>query len=368
MLAKPHRRSLRNWVGCPDVRDIVFYLPADPLGGGANSVVQEFQTLVKNYNVGWLLTDADRRQHFRHAYKWTDAAWQRVVHNFEGLPDNCLLVATTNSSVQRVLEHCSSHASIAPAYYIQDFEPLFYAKESRAHVRAAASFEAANSLLGVVKTAWLQDLVSQETFLPVTRISPSIDRSVFKVAGRVDRTGGPRRLATMLRPETPRRGPKRTAAVVNRLIKEGPDTLLVDVFGTDANGLADLGVVSSDRVRLWGRLRPRKVAQLLRASDFFLDLSDYQAFGRSVAEGMACGAVPIATAMGAIPEVVRDGDNGTLVNPFNIDESFHRICSALALDDLALASRRSRAVESVAAWSADATAADWLSLMSEISQ
>lgn len=348
------------------MRDIVFYLPAGPLSGGANSVIQEFQALVKNYNMGWILIDRGSREDYRRSYEWSETDSQRVIHRFEDIPEDCCLVATTNSSVHQVRAHCQSRPSVSPLYYIQDFEPLFYTHGSEAYARALGSFEAANSMMGVVKTAWLQKIVSQETFLPVTRISPSINRSVFNMGGRDDATTvGARSIAVMVRPETPRRGPKRTAAVVNRLLKEWPGSIVVNVFGTDEEGLTDLGVVPGNRVVTWGRLRPQEVGRLLRANDFFIDLSDYQAFGRSVAEGMACGAVPIGTDVGAIPEIVRDRYNGALVNPFNIEEAFNQICSMLSQDDEALALMRSRAVESVSHWSADATAADWLSLVSE---
>ena len=57
-----------------------------------------------------------------------------------------------------------------------------------------------------------------------------------------------------------------------------------------------------------------QVAELLRKADIFLDLSDYQAFGRTGLEAMACGCAVVLPQKGGVHEYAIDGDNAILVD------------------------------------------------------
>ncbi|WP_350475856.1 glycosyltransferase [Microcella sp.] len=76
-------------------------------------------------------------------------------------------------------------------------------------------------------------------------------------------------------------------------------------------------------------MRREEVAALLRASHFFLDLSDYQAFGRTAVEAMASGCVPVVPALGGARETIEDGISGIVVDTF--DEASIEKASELAL-------------------------------------
>lgn len=52
---------------------------------------------------------------------------------------------------------------------------------------------------------------------------------------------------------------------------------------------------------------------LLAISDIMFHLSQKEAFGLVILEGLACGVPSVATAVGGIPEVIEDGINGFLV-------------------------------------------------------
>jgi glycosyltransferase involved in cell wall biosynthesis len=79
---------------------------------------------------------------------------------------------------------------------------------------------------------------------------------------------------------------------------------------------AELGLAG--RVELLGWLDARqKAVELARASIFCLP-SHAEGLPMSMLEAMAVGKPVLMTTVGAIPEAVRDGDNGLLVSPRNI--------------------------------------------------
>ena len=59
-----------------------------------------------------------------------------------------------------------------------------------------------------------------------------------------------------------------------------------------------------------GLLQREEVAALLAETDVFLDLSIYQAFGRTALEAMACGATAVVPRRGGVWEFVEQGSPG----------------------------------------------------------
>jgi len=57
-----------------------------------------------------------------------------------------------------------------------------------------------------------------------------------------------------------------------------------------------------------------EVAELLRAADAFLDLSDDQAFGRAAGKAMACGSIALRPSLGGAPYFMGDGVMGFLAD------------------------------------------------------
>ena len=173
------------------------------------------------------------------------------------------------------------------------------------------------------KDRWLERTMLSATFFPVVRIRPSIDRSMYYPRPR--RPADRRAITAMLRPATSRRGALRTAALLNRLAASTALPVDVNIFGTSAADLANAGLTVDQRIRNHGRVSSEAAAAIVRSSDVLIDLSDYQAFGRTVAEGMAAGVVPVVTRHGAPQEFVENGVSGYLVAPEDLDRSFARV-------------------------------------------
>ncbi len=79
----------------------------------------------------------------------------------------------------------------------------------------------------------------------------------------------------------------------------------------------ELGV--SDRVRFLGALPRDEVLRVFRAADAALLTSAWENLPHSVLEALAVGTPVIASAVGGVPEVVRDGENGLLVAPGDVE-------------------------------------------------
>jgi glycosyltransferase involved in cell wall biosynthesis len=344
--------------------DLVFYLKGRPSSGGANSVVQEFAALVRNYGIGHLVIQAKHSAAFQVAYDLTPSAQARVLTSFDNVPDGAIPVATTNDSVVDVRRAFGDRADTL-LYYVQDYEPLFYTPLTVQHHTAVSSFERVNDVMAVVKTDWLRDVLLRETLMPVVKIRPSIDRSIYFPERRHSR-GDRRVLLAMVRPATPRRAPQRTVALLNRVVEEFGRDLDVVVFGANPVDLGEAGLHLDRRITNAGRLTPSQVARIVRQAHYMLDVSDYQAFGRSLAEGMACGVIPIATRFGAPSSFIEDGRNGFLVSPGDVDATFAVLEAAVSLGNDELASVSDAAMFAVADWSTDATACDWLTLLADL--
>ncbi len=85
---------------------------------------------------------------------------------------------------------------------------------------------------------------------------------------------------------------------------DGPD--LPDV----RRKVSELGL--DGRVRFLGPLGREEVLTLFRAADATLLTSSWENFPHTVVEALAVGTPVIATAVGGVPELVRDGENGLL--------------------------------------------------------
>jgi glycosyltransferase involved in cell wall biosynthesis len=117
--------------------------------------------------------------------------------------------------------------------------------------------------------------------------------------------------------------------------------------GPDRAGLERLGYG-----RFLGPLPRREVLELFRAGDASLLSSAWENFPHTVVEALAVGTPVIATRTGGVGEVLRDGENGLVVEPGDVDALAGAIRRFFA--DAGLAARlRENAAPSVADYASD---------------
>lgn len=103
------------------------------------------------------------------------------------------------------------------------------------------------------------------------------------------------------------------------MVGEGPDRATCEAR------VRDLGLRGC--VRFLGM--QADIETLLPAADVLLLPSEYESFGLAALEAMACGVVPVATAAGGLPEVIRDGEDGLLVPEADLAGMGERVLEVL---------------------------------------
>lgn len=115
-----------------------------------------------------------------------------------------------------------------------------------------------------------------------------------------------------------RLGPQKAVGVLlAALVDVDGVSLLVAGDGPERGALerraSELGL--DGRVRFLGSVPRETVLRLFRAADASVLPSAWENFPHTVVEALAVGCPVIATAVGGVPEVVRDDENGLLVPP-----------------------------------------------------
>ena len=305
----------------PTRMSVLFLLPVSGGGGGAHSVVQEAMAMRRLGVDATVAVRPNRLAKFRALYP----DWAQVEGLFVALDDSNLLplaadydvvVGTIFWSMEMVARVCRAFPHILPAYYVQDYEPFFVSEGSPEHASALASYGLLPNAVLFAKTHWIIAKVVAEHGVAVHKVEPSIDHAVYYPVPR--RTDGPIRVVAMIRPQTPWRGAGRTMRVLARLAQRRPGALAFDLFGCAPDSDQFHALDTGFDFEAHGILRRDEVAALLARGDVFVDLSDYQAFGRTAIEAMACGCVAVVPVHGGADEYASE-NNALVVDPFDED-------------------------------------------------
>jgi glycosyltransferase involved in cell wall biosynthesis len=153
-----------------------------------------------------------------------------------------------------------------------------------------------------------------------------------------------------------RLGPqKAVGTLLEALAAEPAATLVVAGDGPERTALerraAELGL--DGRVRFLGSVPRDTVLRLFRAADASVLPSAWENFPHTIVEALAVGCPVIATAVGGVPEVVVDGENGLLV-PAGDARAFAAAIARFFSDDALRARLAAAAARSVAGYSEEA--------------
>lgn len=345
--------ELRN-AGPPSGCHVLFVLPVRGGSGGANSVIQE---AVGMRSLG---VDARVATHVKYfdafARFYPEFLKSGDVFLFYGSDDELLRHAEPFQVVVATL--WSTPALIAPVaarwprklfvYYVQDYEPWFFAEDDESRAIATDSYTLIPGMALMAKTDWICGTVERLHGRPVYRVAPSLDREVFHPGAR-SASDRPATIAAMIRPTTPRRGPLRTIRVLKEVVEACPGVRAL-LFGCEPQDLKTYIARNAPELRLDDRFENRgvlargEVADLLRESDVFVDLSDYQAFGRSGLEAMACGCAAVLPKEGGVYEYAVHGENCLVVDTASDREMVDAV-RRLATDAALRARMAERALE-----------------------
>ena len=309
---------------------VLFVLPVKGGSGGANSIVQEAAGMCALGVHAEVAVHAKYQDAFVSFYEEYHAAG--IIFFFDS--DDELFAKAADFHVV-VATLWSTPALIAPmrlrwpdklyVYYVQDYEPWFFPHDVESRKVAENSYTLLPDMALMAKTDWICDTVAERHGRPVYRAAPSLDHALY-YPGAPRRAGEALGIAAMIRPKTPRRAPLRTLRVLKRLASRTSRPLRILIFGCEmqelrayVQGTAPGEDVLGFNFENCGTLTRAEVAELLRSVDVFADLSDYQAFGRTGLEAMACGCAVVLPANGGVYEYAVDDDNARIVDTQSVE-------------------------------------------------
>ena len=387
---------------------LLFLLPVDAPGGGANVVLAEAEAMRAMGVDVHIFNLAQNRPLFAAAYPRN-----RLPVHF-GSPQDAQALGRSFDAVI-----ATWHASVdwlptsgpTLGYYAQDFESHFFAEGSDEQRRAAASYSARPGLRCFTKTAWNRQEVLAHTGVACAVVGPSVDIDRFRPIRTISTTKTQRhkeenprlsaqsassafypattktqrhkenppssaqsassafhsssipvRVTAMIRPSSPRRSPRLTMEILRRLSHHYGERVAITLFGVSPAdpGFADLP--QDFDWQLAGMLETDRVAALLGATDIFVDFSTYQAMGLTALEAMACGAAVIVPAAGGAASFARHGENALVVDTSSA-EACWRALRSLVEDEHLAARLRANAIRDACAFFPERAALNILAVL-----
>jgi glycosyltransferase involved in cell wall biosynthesis len=243
-----------------------------------------------------------------------------------------VVIATIYHSVRLLKNILDAHPYILGAYYIQDYEPWFFDKGTENWDAAYTSYTLIKGLILMAKTDWLCSIIEEKHGVKVEKVSPSLDNDLFYPTFKENIGSVTVKVVAMVRPITPRRGAERTMRHLKKLKQEFGNKFTIEIFGCEDHSEQFKLLDRNFEFHNHGILTRENVAKLLQDADVFIDLSDYQAFGRSGFEAMACGCAVVLPSKGGVYEYAIHNENALIVDTAN-DEQIYEALQSLIHDD-----------------------------------
>lgn len=290
---------------------LLFLLPVAEPGGGAHVVMQEAEAMARMGVDVRICALARFENEFRTAFPPPIPATVFIRE-----PDELERLASRFDAVVATVCHSVAWLAAVPAavrraYYVQDFEPLFFPPDSPGSRVALASYTLFDDLVRITKSRWNADKVLEATGAECHVVGPSVDVDRFQP---LQRRPGVVRVAAMVRPSTPRRQPGLTLRVLRELARDLAGQVEIVTFGCPADDPEFLRDCRGLELNHAGVITRRKLARLLATVDIFADFSEYQAMGLTALEAMAAGASVVVPVAGGAGEFARDGRTAVAVD------------------------------------------------------
>jgi glycosyltransferase involved in cell wall biosynthesis len=316
---------------------IIYILPVKGGGGGAHSVAQEVNELVKmgvevkigvntqNYS-SFLTCYSDMPNVSRNVVEFADEA-SLAKH----LETTDIVVCTIFTSV-RLVKNALTKTKNKPkvAYYAQDYEPLFVLPENPLWQEAYDSYTLIPGMTVFAKTDWIRNVIIDNHNIDVVKVCPSIDHEVYYPG--LNKSESQIWISAMVRPSSPRRAPERTMRILKNLAEIYGAKININIFGCTDEDIFNQNLPRDFMFHNHGVLTRNQVSALLRKSHLFIDLSDYQAFGRTGLEAMACACASLVPSLGGTDEYIEHGVNGYAVDPRDETLSLEKAIEFIELD------------------------------------
>jgi GT2 family glycosyltransferase len=297
-----------------------FLLPdCTPSAGGTQMVIELARGLsnlgapvsvaVKSYMRQEFESFYPADNHLLHYYRNDEELYASSAHA-------SVSIATIYHSVRQLKQIVARNHHILPLYFVQDYEPLFHDEHPHLKELALQSYTMVPEARLVAISPWVQSTILEQQGIEVEYFRGSMDHDLFYPDfGR--KRDGKLTVSAMIRPHTPWRAPERTLQVLKQLKEQFGSQINIGIFGCRDEDLLRASFDSDFEMTNYGVLNRHDVAGLLRATDIFLDLSNFQAFGRTALEAMACGCAVVAPQAGGVIDFGKHAENLLLIDTSN---------------------------------------------------
>lgn len=335
-------------------KSFLFLLPAKGGSGGANSVVQETIGLRELGLDVKIITKEKYLDRFLENYPEAESFYLSYCNEQDLIKKAVkfdVVIATIFTTVKILKKIIEVNPNIVPAYYIQDYEPWFFEEGHPMRQEAKESYNLIPNILAFAKTDWIRKMVKRHHNIDVHKVKPSLDTCIYNpyIVTTID-CNDKVEIVAMVRPKTPRRAARETLLVLRKVKEKFKDDVNISVFGCTDRELKAFGDIAKFEFNNFGILKRWEVADLLRKSDIFIDMSVYQAFGRTGLEAMALGCTVILPQNGGTTEYAINGENAFLIDTKDINSAVKAV-ERLILDKKLLLKFKREGIKTAKAYS-----------------
>ncbi|MBI5839230.1 MAG: class I SAM-dependent methyltransferase [Chloroflexi bacterium] len=296
---------------------VLFILPVNGVGGGANVVIDEARCMRSMGVDAQIFNLFQYQDGFFRNYPHLDIP--TIAGNIEDIASIGksfdAVIATINTSVKWLKPLEAS--SIVLGYYIQGFEVFMYPEGSEDAQNALNSYTLIDRIKHFTKTKWVQKMVLENTGANSDVIGISVNTDLFRPRDMRMFDARPVRVVAMIRQWSPYRNPELTMSVLKRIKNTFGETVTIQLFGSRDVRNTEMTLPLDFDWEQYGLLLQPQVANLLSSADIFVDFSGHQAMGLTALEAMSCGCAVIVPENGGATEFVTDRKNGLVVDTHN---------------------------------------------------